>query len=519
MNASQNTDFHAAAAKLRFETRAFIDGKFTNALSGKDFETINPATGKVLAKVTACDSADVDLAVKVARRAFDAGVWSRMAPRERKKVLLRFADLIEKNAPELLVMETVDSGKLISDAVAVDLPDTIETLRWHAEAVDKIYDQISPTPSDIVSMIVREPIGVVGTVLPWNFPLFVAMWKIAPALAGGNSLIVKPAEQTPLTALRLAALAAEAGIPEGVFNVLPGYGETAGQAIGRRMDVDCLSFTGSGEVGRYFLKYATESNMKRIVLECGGKSPAIVMSDIGDLQPVVEQVAAGILFCQGESCSAGSRLIVHKDVKDRLLEKIKPAFAAWTVGDPLRPDTKIGAMIEERQLDKVLSYIDIGKKEGARIVLGRNRVLQETGSWFVEPTVFDGVNNNMRIAREEIFGPVLSVITFSDAEEAVKIANDTSYGLASSLYTDNINVAHKMARAIRAGTVSINCYSEGDMAVPFGGYKESGFGGKDKSLMAHDQYPRRRASGSSCGSRSRCATLPSFDELGMRSSC
>jgi gamma-glutamyl-gamma-aminobutyraldehyde dehydrogenase len=493
MNAPQNPDFHAAAAKLRFETRAFIDGKFTAAQSGKDFETVNPATGKVLTKVAACDSADVDLAVKAARRAFEAGTWSRMAPRERKKTLLRFADLIEKNAPELSVMETVDSGKAIGDTTAVDLPDTVETLRWHAEAVDKIYDQISPTPSDVVSMIVREPIGVVGTVLPWNFPLFVAMWKIAPALAGGNSLIVKPAEQTPLTALRLAALAAEAGIPDGVFNVLPGYGETAGQAIGRHMDIDCVSFTGSGEVGRYFLKYAAESNMKRIVLECGGKSPAIVMADVGDLQPVVEQVAAGILFCQGENCSAGSRLIVHKDVKDRLLEKIKPTFGAWTVGDPLDPGTKIGAMIDEPQLDKVLSYIDIGKKEGARLALGGNRILKETGGWFVEPTVFDGVDNAMRIAREEIFGPVLSVITFSDAEEAVAIANDTSYGLASSLYTDNINVAHKMARAIRAGTVSINCYSEGDMAVPFGGYKESGFGGKDKSLMAHDQYTQTKS--------------------------
>ena len=385
-------------------------------------------------------------------------------------------------------METQDSGKPISDSLAVDLPDTVETLRWHAEAIDKIYDQISPAPRDVVSMIVREPIGVVGAVLPWNFPLFVAMWKIAPALAGGNSLVIKPAEQTPLTALRLAALAAEAGIPEGVFNVVPGFGETAGQRIGRHMDIDCVSFTGSGEVGRYFLKYAAESNMKRIVLECGGKSPAIVMADVSDLQPVVDNIAAGILFCQGENCSAGSRLIVHEKVKDRLLEKIKPTFHSWKVGDPLETDTKIGAMIEKQHLEKVLSYVDIGKKEGAKLVLGGNQVLPESGGYFVEPTVFDSVTNSMRIAREEIFGPVLSVITFSDAEEAVKIANDTSYGLAASLYTNDLNVAHKVARALRAGTVSINCYSEGDMAVPFGGFKESGFGGKDKSLMAHDQY-------------------------------
>ena len=488
MNLPQSQNFHDAAAKLRFETRAFIDGKFIQSRSGKSFETLNPVTGKVLAKVTECDSADVDVAVAAARRAFDSGSWSRRAPRERKKVLLKLADLIEKNRDELAVMETLDCGKPIGDSLNVDLPDTIETLRWHAEAIDKIYDQVSPTPADVVSMIVREPIGVVGTVLPWNFPLFVAMWKIAPALAGGNSLVMKPAEQTPLTALRLAALAAEAGLPEGVFNVLPGFGETAGQAIGRHMDIDCVSFTGSGEVGRYFLNYAAESNMKRIVLECGGKSPAVVMGDVADLQPVVEQVAAGILFCQGENCSAGSRLIVHQAVKDRLLEKIKPTFASWTVGDPLRADTKIGALIEERHLEKVMSYIDIGTKEGARIALGGKRVLKETGGYFFEPTVFDGVNNSMRVAREEIFGPVLSVITFSDPEEAIKIANDTNYGLAASLYTDNLNVAHKMARAIRAGTVSVNCYSEGDMAVPFGGYKESGFGGKDKSLLAHDQY-------------------------------
>jgi gamma-glutamyl-gamma-aminobutyraldehyde dehydrogenase len=481
-------DFHQSAEKLSFETNAFIDGKFVPARSGKTFETLNPATGQALASVAECDAADVDVAVEAARRAFEAGSWSGMPPRQRKKVLLRFADLIEQNLTELAVMETLDCGKPVTDSLTVDLPDTVETLRWHAEAIDKIYDQVSPTQRDVVSMIVREPVGVVGTVLPWNFPLFVAMWKIAPALAGGNSMVVKPAEQTPLTTLRLAALAAEAGIPDGVFNVVPGFGETAGQRVGRHMDIDCVSFTGSGEVGRYFLKYSAESNMKRVVLECGGKSPAIVMADVSDLQMVADQIASGILFCQGENCSASSRLIVHEKVKDRLLDKIAPTFASWPVGDPLDTQTKIGAMIEERHLDKVLSYIDIGKKEGARLALGGRRVLEETGGYFVEPTVFDGVTNAMRIAREEIFGPVLSVITFKDAEEAVRLANDTSYGLASSVYTNDLNVAHKVARALRAGTVSVNCYSEGDFAVPFGGFKESGFGGKDKSLMAHDQY-------------------------------
>lgn len=487
------TDYHKSAGDLAYETRLFIDGEFVNSRSGKTFDTINPATGQVLARVAEGDAADIDRAVDAARRSFEKGSWSKMAPRERKKVLLKFADLIEKNLTELAVMETLDCGKPISDSLSVDLPDTIETLRWHAEAVDKIYDQISPAPSDVVSMIVREPIGVVGTVLPWNFPLFVAMWKIAPALAGGNSMVVKPAEQTPLTALRLAALAAEAGIPEGVFNVVPGFGETAGQRVGRHMDIDCVSFTGSGEVGRYFLKYSAESNLKRVVLECGGKSPAIVMADVSDLKMVAEQVALGILFCQGENCSAGSRLIVHEDIKDRLLEAIGPTFRSWPVGDPLRSDTRIGALIEKGHLDKVLSYIDIGKSEGAKVVLGGRRVHEETGGYFVEPTVFDGVSNSMRIAREEIFGPVLSVITFRDPEQAVAIANDTSYGLASSVYTNDLNVAHKVARALRAGTVSINCYSEGDYAVPFGGYKESGFGGKDKSLLAHDQYTETKA--------------------------
>lgn len=488
-----HTDFHAQAAKLKFESRAFIGGKFVNAVSGETFDTVNPATGKVIAKVVAGTEADVNVAVRSARESFEKGSWSGMTPRERKKILLRFADIIEKNRDELALIETLDCGKPINDAMSVDLPDSIETLRWHAEATDKIYDQMSPAPRDVVSMIVREPIGVVGAVIPWNFPLFVAMWKMAPALAGGNSMVIKPAEQTSLSLLRMAALASEAGIPDGVLNIVPGMGPTAGRAIGMHMDIDCVSFTGSGEVGRYFLKYSAESNMKRIVLECGGKSPAIVMGDVKNLDPILENIAAGILFCQGENCSAGSRLIVQEGVKDRLLDELKPVFKSWTVGDPLVTSTRIGAMIEEDHLKKVLSYIEIGKNEGAKIAHGGNQVLQKSGGSFVEPTIFDGVNNSMRIAREEIFGPVLSVITFKDETEAIKIANDTNYGLAASLYTENLNTAHRVAKSIRAGTVSVNCYSEGDFAVPFGGYKESGFGGKDKGLAAHDQYTETKS--------------------------
>jgi gamma-glutamyl-gamma-aminobutyraldehyde dehydrogenase len=323
----------------------------------------------VLAAVAECDKADVDLAVASARRSLESGAWSRRAPRERKKVLLKFADLIEKHLVELALMESLDCGKPIGDALNVDLPDTVETLRWYAEAIDKIYDQFAPTPHDVVSMIVREPTGAVGAVLPWNFPIFTAMWKIAPALAGGNSMVVKPAEQTPLSALRLAALAAEAGIPDGVLNVVPGFGETAGQSIGRHMDVTCVSFTGSGKIGKLFLKHAGDSSMKRIVPECGGKGLAIVMADVGDLQPVVDQVAAGILLCQGENCSAGSRLIVHDAVKSRLLDRLKPVFESWTAGDPLSSGTRIGALIEEGHLRKVMSYVAIGQSEGARAAL------------------------------------------------------------------------------------------------------------------------------------------------------
>ncbi|KXU38383.1 aldehyde dehydrogenase [Ventosimonas gracilis] len=487
------TDFHQVAKALSFETRAFIDGKYVNAASGKTFATVNPATGRELAQVASCADEDVDRAVSAARRAFEAGSWSRMAPRERKKILLKFADLIEANLGELALLETLDCGKPISDSNEVDLPDTIETLRWHAEAIDKLYDQMSPAPHNVVSMLVREPIGVVAGVIPWNFPLFMAAWKMAPALAGGNSLILKPAELTSLSLLRLAELAADAGIPDGVFNVVPGLGEEAGRAIGLHRGIDCVSFTGSGEVGRYFLQYSAESNMKRIVLECGGKSPAIVMPDVKDLAPVVENIATGILFCQGENCSAGSRLLVHRSIADKLLEQLKPVFAQWKVGDPLALDTRIGALIEQPHLQKVLGLIERGKAEGGKVTFGGKQALVESGGWFVEPTIVENVRNDMAIAREEIFGPVLSVIPFDSEEEAVRLANDTNYGLAASLYTEDLNTAHRIAKAIRAGTVSVNCYSEGDYAVPFGGYKESGFGGKDKGLAAHEQYTEQKA--------------------------
>ncbi|AOE85899.1 aldehyde dehydrogenase [Pseudomonas sp. TCU-HL1] len=488
MTNTARPDFAALAKSLKFRTQAFINGEFVDAVGGEEFETINPATGEVITKIAECDARDVDIAVAAAKAAFEDGRWSKLAPKERKRALQRLAALVEQNSQELALIESLDNGKPVDDAIAADLPDAVETLKWHAEAIDKLYDQVSPTASDLVSLVVREPIGVVGAVIPWNFPLAILAMKVGPVLAGGNSVVIKPAEQTTLSALRFAELVAEAGIPAGVFNVVTGFGETAGQALGRHPDVDCLSFTGSTEVGRYFLKYSAESNLKRVILELGGKSPAIVMDDVDDLQPIVEQLAIGILFSQGENCSAGSRLLVHEKIKDRLLEALLEHFKTWNVGDPLVEGTRIGAVIEEKHMNRILGYIESGLKEGGRLVCGGKRVREETGGFYIEPTIFDGVNNAMTIAREEIFGPVLSVITFKTVEEAIQIANDTPYGLAASLYTNNLHVAHKVSRAIRAGTVSVNCFSEGDQSVPFGGFKQSGFGGREKSFHAHDQY-------------------------------
>lgn len=487
--ALEKTAIKELASKLRYPTQAFINGRFVDAASGKTFTTENPATGKVLAEIAACDQEDVDRAVQAARQSFESGVWSKLPPTGRKQVLLKLADLIAKHSDEIAVLEALDAGKPITDCMTIDMPETVKTFQWHAEAVDKLYDQIAPTGPEALGLIMREPIGVVGAIVPWNFPLLMAAWKLGPALATGNSVILKPAEQTTLSALRFAELAAEAGIPEGVLNVVPGLGHTAGQAIARHMDVDMVSFTGSTEIGRKLLGYSGETNLKRITLECGGKSPQVVMRDAGNLEAVAEQAANAVFWNMGENCSAGSRLIVHKSVKDELLNKImEVSRQQWVVGDPLDPNTRVGSMIEKGHLEKVLSYIETGKSEGADLVLGGKRALTETGGYFIEPTIFDNVRNTMKIAREEIFGPVLSTIVFEDEEEAVQIANDTNYGLAASLYTDNLNVAHRVSRAIKAGNVSVNCYSEGDITTPFGGYKESGFGGRDNSLFAHDQY-------------------------------
>jgi 4-(gamma-glutamylamino)butanal dehydrogenase len=480
-------DYAATAAEMDLPSTAYINGKFVKAKSAKTFETINPATGEVLTKVSACGAADVDYAVKKARQAFDAGVWSRMHPAERKSAMIQWVKLMRRHHRELAVMESIDSGKPIRDCVNIDLAETEHCLAWYAEAADKMYGQIAPTSDDAMGLIVREPSGVVACVLPWNFPLMMLGWKAGPALAAGNSVIVKPASQTSLTALRMAELATEAGIPAGVFNVIPGPGGEVGSAIGLHPDIDAVSFTGSTEIGRMFLKYAADSNLKKVTLELGGKNPAVVLSDAENLDSVAEYVVQAVFWNMGENCTSNSRLIVHKSLKADLLERVLAKVADWRTGDPLDPANALGAMVSRSHYEQVLNYIKIGKKEGGKLVLG-GAPLKLGKGLYIPPVIFDGVTPKMTIAREEIFGPVLAVMTVGSDEEAIALGNDTCYGLQASVFSGNIRKALRAGRDLRAGTVSVNCYSEGDITTPFGGYKLSGFGGRDKSLLALEQY-------------------------------
>lgn len=489
---SSMSDWQAMAEKLTIEGRAYINGAYQWAARGKTFASVSPLDGRELAAIASCDDADADLAVEAAKSAFESGVWSQLPPGKRKAVLLRFADLIQTHGDELALLETLDMGKPIRHARSVDVPATARAIRWTAEAIDKVYGELAPTPHNQIGMISREPVGVVAAIVPWNFPMIMASWKIAPALATGNSVILKPSEKSPLTALRLAALAEEAGIPAGVFNVLPGYGHTVGKALALHMDVDCLVFTGSTNVAKQLMIYAGQSNMKRVWLEAGGKSPNIVFADAPDLKKAAAEAASAIAFNQGEVCTAGSRLLVENSIRGEFVGLICEALKTWRPGHPLDPATTCGAIVDQAQLDRIIDYIGVGQSEGASLVEGGQRIMEDTGGLFVQPTVFDGVNNRMRIASEEIFGPVLSVIGFDTVDEAIAIANDSIYGLAAAVWTANINTAHKVAKALRAGSVWINHYDGGDMTAPFGGFKQSG-NGRDKSVHAFDKYTELKA--------------------------
>ena len=468
-------EYQAIADQIIHPRSAFIDGKFQPG-TGQPLESVNPATGDTIATIAACGKDDVDLAVQKARDAFDEGRWAKLHPGERKDVMIRLCKLMTRNRRELAVLESVESGKPIQDCETIDLPETIACIKWHAEAADKIYDQTAPQSDNAMAMIIREPVGVVAAVLPWNFPMLMMAWKIGPALAAGNSVIVKPAEQTSMTALRIAELAHEAGIPRGVLQVLPGDGPSVGEPLGLHPDVDMVSFTGSTETGRRFLRYAADSNLKKVVLECGGKNPAVVLDDAENLDAVAAHVVNAAFWNAGQNCSAASRLIVQSGVKAALMEKIHHRLREWRVGDPLDPANHIGALIDAGHAGKVAAYMNGHALAGGSM----------NGN-FCEPTIYD-VDTASPLARDEIFGPILAVITVDSIDEALKVANDTDYGLAASIFSATGRVALRAAKEIKAGTVTINCYGEGDLSTPFGGYKQSGFGGRDNGIHAHDQY-------------------------------
>lgn len=465
-----------------------IKGHDNGLADGQDkLENRTPIDNSLIGYIASGNKDTVDAAVKVARDSFENGEWSGLAPAERKDILLNWTRLMEAHSEELAALDCIDAGKPIDECLNTDMPGTLETFYWYAELADKTFGKVSPTGKNALGLIVKEPIGVVGAVLPWNFPAMMFAWKVAPALAAGNSVIVKPAELTSLSAYRMVQLAYEAGVPEGALSLVCGLGETVGAAIGLHNDIDMVSFTGSTEVGRYFLSYAAQSNLKEIVLECGGKSPQVVFED-ADIDAAVEHVLSAAYWNMGENCSCGSRLIVHESIKDELLEKLVAGLKEWRVGIPTEHGVTIGPMIEKPHFDKVVSFIDAAKASGAKLVTGGN-IRDDLGcGWFVEPTIFDNVSRSDKLFQEEVFGPVLAVTTFSDEAEAISLANDSTYGLAASLYTENVKRAHRVASAIRAGTVSVNAFSEGDITTPFGGYKQSGFGGRDNGEEALEQY-------------------------------
>ncbi|HYG27143.1 MAG TPA: aldehyde dehydrogenase [Caulobacteraceae bacterium] len=485
-DAGAATDYMKKAAGLRLVSESFIGGRFVSAADEERFAVISSIDGRQLTTAPACKAVDVDAAVLAARSAFEKGQWANAAPAERKAVLLRLADIMEANSEELALLECLDMGKPIASAVSVDIPASIACIRWCAEQADKLYGMVAPTAPGTVATITREPVGVVAAVIPWNFPLMMAAWKVGPALVTGNSLILKPAEQSPLSAMRLAEMAAEAGLPDGVFNVVTGFGETAGRAIGLHPDIDAVSFTGSTAVGKLFLQYSGQSNMKRVSLECGGKSPAIIMPD-ADLEFAVETAAWAVFFNQGECCDALSRLLVHRSVLQEVSERLAALASEVKVGHPLDESTQVGAILDEAQFRRIAGYLSAGQAEGARLAFGGERILEDLGGYYVTPALFEGATNQMKIAREEIFGPVITMIDFETEAQALELANDSEYGLVASLFTNDLNAAHRMSKELRAGAVWVNCFDAGDMTVPHGGYRQSGIG-RDRSPLCFDKY-------------------------------
>ena len=470
--------------KLNIESRAFINGQYQNARDRETFVAINPATNETIAQVARCKASDADIAVQCAREAFNQGVWKDKKPAARKAAMSAFADLIDQHQETLALLETLDTGKPITHSFTTDIPGAAQAIRWYAEAIDKVYGEVATTEKDVHAFIKHEAIGVVAAVVPWNFPLWLACWKLGPALAAGNSVILKPSEKSSLTAVYLGQLANEAGIPAGVFQVLTGFGHEVGDALARHQDVDCITFTGSTRVARQLMVCSGESNMKRVWAEAGGKNANIVFADYKHLDKAAAETAAGCFYNQGEVCVAATRLLVHESIKDEFVNKVIAAAERFTPQDPMDPESSMGALIDEEHKEKVLNYISLGLEAGASKRCGGH--VDREGA-FVAPVILDNVSNDMQVAREEIFGPVLCVIPFSTEEEAIAIANDSPYGLGAGLWTSDLDRAHRVAGKLQAGSVWINNYNEGDMTVPFGGYKQSG-NGRDKSIHALDKF-------------------------------
>jgi len=474
------------ADNIKFETRAFINGKFVNSKSNKFFDSINPATSQILTEVVECDNQDVDFAASCAKKAFENGEWSQASPEYRKDVLLKLATLLRENSLEMSVLESLDSGKTITDClneVGVEVPNHFQ---WYGELIDKTFGKVVPTGHDVSSFIIKEPIGVVGLVVPWNFPLLMAAWKVAPALAAGCSVILKPAEQTTLSAIKFATLAAEAGIPDGVLNILTGFGNV-GEAIGRHKDIDAVSFTGSTEVGALFMRYSGESKLKTIGLEMGGKSPFIILDDAKIDDNLIEHAVTSAFWNGGQNCSANMRQIVDKKIKDEFLHKVLEKTKTLKVGEPLDPETDMGSMVSEEHLERVNGYISKGIEEGADLISG-GVDNDKTNGFFASPTLFDNLTQSMTISKEEIFGPVLGILPVDNFNSALDVAKNSNYGLHATVFTNDLDRAFYMAKNLPCGTIAINGFSEGDIKTPFGGYKQSGSLSRDNGTEALDQY-------------------------------